>query len=705
MLGALRRCPASLPWALSSTALTPRVLRAATFAQSRAAWRPAVSVPELAVAALHQTTQWQQNTAAYAVEAEVERQVNASRPPDTEIDHVVADGPVTKFHELETRGLVHKNVIRTITQDMGFEAMTEVQSRTINQALKGSDIIAQAKTGTGKTLAFLLPILQNIISEDPSLGEYNRRKRTSPDDIRAIIISPTRELAEQIAEEARRLVARTSVVVQVGVGGTQKRAMLQKTQREGCHILVGTPGRLNDLLSDETSGVDAPKLSCLVMDEADRLLDQGFSDEIREIQRQLPHIKDRDRQTLMFSATVPREVVHLVRQTLKPGFHFVKTVRDDEEPTHERVPQNVVHTNGLENMLPTLFELCEREVKSAIQNNGSPFKVIVYFNSTAEVTLASEAFRNLRGSNRQHPLDPARVYEIHSKLTQGQRTKASDNFRHSKSGILFSSDVTARGMDFPNVTHVIQMGLPRERETYIHRIGRTARAGKAGQGWLIVSPLDSPDVRRRLSRLPLKNDTSLEIASIDMTKEGQVSEKAANILSDMARAHQRVYPDVKQKSYMAFIGVFGWLSDKQFLIDSINNLATFGWGMKEPPKISPNSIQRLRLHSVRGLNPSGHNEFDQDSDLGSSRGRSTSSFDSFRSGSRSGGSYGRGSGGEFSRSRGGYGGRSGAHFGGGAPNGGHRGRTGGFGYRSKGGFGDRSGGSRENRYNMDADQS
>jgi ATP-dependent RNA helicase MSS116 len=141
MLGALRRCPASLPWALSSTALTPRVLRAATFAQSRAAWRPAVSVPELAVAALHQTTRWQQNTAAYAVEAEAERQVNASRPPpDTEIDNVVADGPVTKFHELETRGLVHKNVIRTITQDMGFEAMTEVQSRTINQALKGSDM-------------------------------------------------------------------------------------------------------------------------------------------------------------------------------------------------------------------------------------------------------------------------------------------------------------------------------------------------------------------------------------------------------------------------------------------------------------------------------------------------------------------------------------------------------------------------------------
>lgn len=139
MLGALRRCPASLPRALSSTALTPRVLHAATFVQSRAAWRP-VSIPELAVAALHQTTRWQQNAAAYAVEAEAERQVNASRPPDTEIDNAVANGPVTKFHELETRGLVHKNVIRTITQDMGFEAMTEVQSRTINQALKGSDM-------------------------------------------------------------------------------------------------------------------------------------------------------------------------------------------------------------------------------------------------------------------------------------------------------------------------------------------------------------------------------------------------------------------------------------------------------------------------------------------------------------------------------------------------------------------------------------
>ncbi|OCL03030.1 DEAD-domain-containing protein [Glonium stellatum] len=692
MLGALRRCPTSLPRTLSSTALTSRVLRAAAFAQPRAAWRPSVSISEFAVAGLHQTTRWQQNTAAYAVEAEVEQQVNASRPPsDAQIDNAVANGPITNFHELESRGLVHKNVIRTITQDMGFDAMTEVQSRTINEALRGSDIIAQAKTGTGKTLGFLLPVLQTIISEDPSLAEFRRSKRTSPDDIRAIIISPTRELAEQIAAEARRLVARTSVVVQVGVGGTQKRQMLSKTQREGCHILIGTPGRLNDLLSDEYSGVDAPKLSCLVMDEADRLLDQGFSDEIREIQRSLPDISKRDRQTLMFSATVPREVVRLVRQTLKPGFHFVKTVSDDEEPTHERVSQRLVEVAGLENMLPTLFELCEKEVKNATQNNGAPFKAIVYFNSTAEVTLASEAFRNLRGSNGQHSLHPARVFEIHSKLSQTQRSMASDNFRHSKSGILFSSDVTARGMDFPNVSHVIQMGLPRERETYIHRIGRTARAGKEGQGWIIVSPLDSPDVRRRLHSLPLKRDRSLELPSVDMTKEGQVSEKAANILSDVTRAHQRIYPDIKQKSYMAFFGVFGWLHDKQFLVDSINNLAKFGWGMKEPPSIPPSSVHKLGLGRTRGLNTSSRDEYDQDSDLGSSRGRSTSSFDSFRSGSRNGGaSHGGRSNGGFGRSRGGFEGRSSGRFG-------QDGRTGGSRARPWGG--------REQRFGMNADES
>ncbi|KAK5126071.1 hypothetical protein LTR85_011426 [Meristemomyces frigidus] len=500
---------------------------------------------------------------------------------------------------------------------MGLETMTEVQQATINEALKGSDIIAQAKTGTGKTLAFLLPTLQNILSVDPQLAQtVNSRRgpRTTADDIRALIISPTRELAEQIAEEAKKLVRNTGVIVQTAVGGTQKRVGLQAIQRQGCHILVGTPGRLKDILSDPYTRVEAPDLSALVFDEADRLLDQGFWPEIQEIMRLLPTPAEKDRQTMMFSATVPREVVDLVRSTLKPGFQFVKTVRDDEEPTHARVPQKVVTVNGFENKLPALVELCSKAFEAGKQPGGRPFKAIVYYNSTSEVSLASFALRALQtpgaepsgdsyGGRRSapHPWAPARIFEIHAKLTQQQRSAASDAFRKCDTGILISSDVTARGMDFPNVTHVIQMAVPPSREQYIHRIGRTARAGKEGEGWLIVSREEADEIKHRLNRLPLQKDDSLVTAGLDLTREGQIPASAGSVL-EMVRIAMKNVPNVEKfKAYQALLGVYNWLGNKRVLVQSMNNLATFGWGLAEPPTIGASLAQRLGISRVPGV--------------------------------------------------------------------------------------------------------
>ena len=306
--------------------------------------------------------------------------------------------------------------------------------------------IAQAKTGTGKTLGFLIPIIQRIIQNDPQLGERVRGyKKAKADDIRAIIISPTRELAEQIAVEAKKVTSGTGIIVQTAVGGTMKRAMLQKTQREGCHLLIGTPGRLNDILSDPYSGVKAPNLNALVMDEADRLLDEGFTKEIDEIRTHLPDPAVVDRQNLMFSATVPRDVVELVRKTLRPGFHFAKCVNEDEEPTHQRVPQKYVNVAGFENIMPSLYELVLGQHQAGQAGEARPFKAIIYFNSTAEVTLAASVFYKLSGGfKRNTPLSGLRAFEIHAKLSQAQRTRSADDFRHAKNGILFSSDVTAR---------------------------------------------------------------------------------------------------------------------------------------------------------------------------------------------------------------------------------------------------------------------
>lgn len=306
--------------------------------------------------------------------------------------------------------------------------------------------IAQAKTGTGKTLGFLIPVIQRIISADPKLGEKVRGyKRAKSDDIRAIIISPTRELAEQIAVEAKKVTQNTGLVVQTAVGGTMKRQMLQKTQREGCHLLIGTPGRLFDILSDPYSGVKAPNLNALVMDEADRLMDDGFTKEIDEIKKHLPDPETVERQNLMFSATVPRDVVDLVRRTLRPGFHFAKCVNEEEEPTHERIPQKQVDVAGFENIMPALYELISKKQAEAMSGDARPFKAILYFNSTAEVTLAASVFYKMSGGfKRNTPLSGLRSFEIHSKLSQAQRTRASDDFRQAKSALLFSSDVTAR---------------------------------------------------------------------------------------------------------------------------------------------------------------------------------------------------------------------------------------------------------------------
>ena len=677
MRKAIQRCSGSLPRTLAfsphKSSTSSRSLRNSDAIQSGV--RPCLT----SFRSLHQRSLLQQQATAQA---------------DQDQHDADPNGIITRFDELAKRHIVHQNVVNTLTRRMGLETMTEVQTRTINEALKGTDVIAQAKTGTGKTIAFLLPILQNIISLDPDLAQpaaNRRRHRTTADDIRALIISPTRELAEQIAEEAKKLVYNTSLIVQTAVGGTQKRAGLAAIQNQGCHILVGTPGRLKDILSDPYTRVEAPDLSALVFDEADRLLDQGFWPEIQEIMRLLPTQAEKDRQTMMFSATVPKEVVGLVRSTLKPGFQFVKCVADNEDPTHGNVPQRMVTLNGFENSLPTLVELCANSLEASKLPGGKPFKAIVFFNSTAEATMAASALQKLqkpgepdrdafgmRGSS--HPWAPTRILEIHGKLSQAERTRASNSFRTAESAILLSSDVTARGMDFPNVSHVIQMGLPTTRDQYVHRIGRTARAGKEGEAWLIVNPIEAEEARYRLKALPIKPDNSLEIASLDMTKEAQVPVKAGELLAMYQNSLRKVSPEDKAGVYRAQLGVHQWFGNKSVLMRCMNNLAKFGWGMAQPPAISPMLARRLRLNSVEGINI-GHSEprtprpgMDYDRGMG-----------------RSGGYDRRGGGG------GGFGGREDRYGGGSGGRGGFGGSRGGRGEfggssGSRGGFGGSGGG-------------
>lgn len=478
--------------------------------------------------------------------------------------------------------------------------------------------LAQAKTGTGKTLAFLIPTMQNIL-QDPTFAQargFSRgRSGASAGDVRALIISPTRELAEQIAAEAMKVAANTGLVVQTAVGGTRKQFALQKMQREGCHLLVGTPGRLKDIFSDPRSGVAAPKLNTLILDEADRLLDDGFSQEIKELQTLLPDPYKVDRQTLMLSATVPREVMRMVNQTMKPGYKFVKTVREDEAPTHMRVPQKAIFMKGYENSLPCILDIAKEYKARQMQDSSlRPFKAIIYNNSTGTVSLSANVFEELRVSpeERRHPLGRTDMIEIHAKLTQAQRTRAANSFRSAREAILFSSDVTARGMDFPDVTHVIQVGVPRDRVTYVHRLGRTARANKTGEGWILLAEDERSSYRKMLNNIPIQEDsTSFPIAKYNM--EQGVTGEPDSSLAQVQHAMSHVSPSTREVAWKSMLGtVLNSYNDRRSCVIALNALAVHGYCLTEAPPTNPRLAQSLGISRIRELNMGRSRSFDDD---------------------------------------------------------------------------------------------
>ncbi|KAH6895495.1 P-loop containing nucleoside triphosphate hydrolase protein [Thelonectria olida] len=573
----LRRCTASARSAASASLISQT--RTLPIASRRIASIPSSITPLNRIASIAR---------AYSSEAPAAQEETSATARTTSPDETV------KFTDLDG---IHPNILRAITHELNYDEMTPVQAKTIQPALKGTDIVAQAKTGTGKTIAFLLPLLQRMINEDPSLANRGARRDAHSGDIRGIVLSPTRELAEQIAMEARRLVKNTGLVVQSAVGGTAKRQMLQRTRREGCHLLIATPGRLNDLLQDPTSGIDAPNLAALVLDEADRMLDVGFERELNEIIGLLPKQGEKVRQTVLVSATIPDTVIRLARTMVRANdFEFVQTIPENESLTHEKVPQRIVAVSSWSNVFPSLFELIDREhAKAAEDPSARPFKAIVYFNTTALVELAGEmGFERRRSRIEGRHLA---TYSIQSKLSQMQRQKAADMFRKGKEAVLFSSDVTARGMDFPDVTHVIQVDVPRDRESYIHRLGRTGRQGKEGEGWIIVPHSSISSARKMLKGLPLTQNNSLESADVDLASGGELTpahQHTKNLFAVMPK-------QVLASTYTSMFGMVG--GDKMNTVaEEVNDWAVHGWGWDAPPSVSRRWVSLMGLTRAKGMN-------------------------------------------------------------------------------------------------------
>eukprot|EP00122_Pirum_gemmata_P000136 Pgem_evm1s116 len=404
-------------------------------------------------------------------------------------------------------GKVHKNTIRALTSTMGFKTMTVVQAATIEIALSGRDVLARARTGTGKTVAFMIPSVEAAV----------RLVSVVSRGVFVFVLSPTRELASQIESATKELLTfHTNVSSVVMVGGTSFTKDERILQGKNCPaIIVGTPGRMLDHLQKNTGGlkVRLEQLQILVLDEADQLLDMGFRNDLEKIMNFLP--PPAQRQTLLFSATLPPAVHQIKHIALRNDHEFVDTVGEDNEHTHSHVQQGVMvckleqHLVVIESLLTDLIKV-------------NDFKVIIFCNTARSCGYLSALFSEV--------LSSVTIKEIHSRKTQRYRTKVSNEFRDGKNMLLFSSDVSARGVDYPNVTAIIQIGLVTDRQQYVHRLGRTARGDSnvEGRGILLLSDFEEKCMKKELSDLPLD---ILELHSWRTTP----SHKLQQVLRDLAR--------------------------------------------------------------------------------------------------------------------------------------------------------------------------
>jgi len=345
--------------------------------------------------------------------------------------------------------------------EKGYSVPTPIQAKAIPAVLAGGDVLAGAQTGTGKTAAFVLPILQK-------LGQAGGR---AP---RALVLTPTRELAAQVAESARTYGRYVGIRTVVVFGGVSINPQIDALY-DGCDLLVATPGRLLDLA--QQGSLDLSRVECFVLDEADRMLDMGFIPAIRRVVKLLPQ----QRQNLMFSATYSDDIRQLAGRILRNPASIEVSARN---ATAERVDQQVYR-------VPKDHK---RHLLAHLIDDGNWHQVLVFT-------------RTKHGANRlaqQLESSGIRSAAIHGNKSQGARVRALSDFKANKVTALVATEVAARGLDIKELPHVVNYELPNVPEDYVHRIGRTARAGGSGSAVSLVSPDEAPllkDIERMLKRV------------------------------------------------------------------------------------------------------------------------------------------------------------------------------------------------------------
>lgn len=336
-------------------------------------------------------------------------------------------------------------------EKMGFEEATPIQEETIPLAMSGKDVIGQAQTGTGKTAAFGIPMIEEF--------EVSVKK------IQGLVVAPTRELAIQVSEEINRLGRLKGIRVLPIYGGQHMQRQI-RALKDGPQIVVATPGRLLDHMRRGTIKIDAVKT--VVLDEADEMLNMGFIDDIRDILKGISS----DRQTLLFSATMPREIRNIASTMMK-------------SPTVVKVKATEM---TVENIEQSFIEVPERNKFDTLTNHldiHEPELAIVFSRTKKRVDEIAEGLQ-ARGF---------RAEGIHGDLTQGKRMSVLNKFKHGRIEVLVATDVAARGLDISGVTHVYNFDIPQDPESYVHRIGRTGRAGKTGEALSFVTPREIPHLQ------------------------------------------------------------------------------------------------------------------------------------------------------------------------------------------------------------------
>ncbi|ELK48677.1 UNVERIFIED_CONTAM: DEAD/DEAH box helicase [Halobacillus marinus] len=358
---------------------------------------------------------------------------------------------------------------------MGFEETTPIQEQTIPLGLEGKDVIGQAQTGTGKTAAFGIPMLEKI----------NKQVKA----VQGLVIAPTRELAIQVAEELNRLGKGKGVRVLPIYGGSNMERQIRALKNN--HIVVATPGRLLDHIRRKTIKLES--VHTAVLDEADEMLNMGFIDDIRDILKALPE----ERQTLLFSATMPKEIRDIATTLMN-------------SPEEVKVKAKEMTVENIEQFFVEIPEKHKFDTLTRLLDIHDPSLAIVFGRTKRRVDEVADGLQ-ARGFSAEG---------IHGDLTQGKRMSTLNKFKRGRIEILVATDVAARGLDISDVTHVYNFDIPQDPESYVHRIGRTGRAGRKGKSISFVTPREK-DQLHLIEKITKKKVERLKVPSSEEAARGQ----------------------------------------------------------------------------------------------------------------------------------------------------------------------------------------